>query len=318
MNNKVIKFIGYIVTLAAFIFLAKSILSMHLNVSRIKSPAKAVAYGLLLSMGYGGIVYVSSWAWKIVLEFIHGDKIPYRDIAGVYAKSNIGKYFPGNFMHFAGRNILAGKLGFNQVDIAFSSIVEILTLIVTAAVWGVVLDWDRFTSILHDALRHINPLLVGGITLFILLACLTFCWLFIIKKGYMQKYRRFLTSRFLRLLAKLFFIYSLTLILPGIFLVLIFTLVLGSDVNLSNALVIVSAYIISWVAGFIVPGAPGGLGVRESILLLILGSLYTNNLALLAALLQRLASILGDAIAFFIVPAVTKLCDFNLKRSKTS
>lgn len=60
----------------------------------------------------------------------------------------------------------------------------------------------------------------------------------------------------------------------------------------------VLAYSISWLAGFVTPGAPAGLGVREFVFMVILGPTIGESGALIIAGLLRLASVLGDIIAF--------------------
>ena len=57
---------------------------------------------------------------------------------------------------------------------------------------------------------------------------------------------------------------------------------------------VLSAYILSWVAGFIVPGAPGGIGIREATLTLLLANVVPVDSALLAAVIFRFISIIGD------------------------
>lgn len=57
-------------------------------------------------------------------------------------------------------------------------------------------------------------------------------------------------------------------------------------------------YAIAWLAGFITPGAPAGLGVREFVFVLMLGPVTGEADALLAAGLLRLASLAGDILAF--------------------
>jgi uncharacterized membrane protein YbhN (UPF0104 family) len=79
---------------------------------------------------------------------------------------------------------------------------------------------------------------------------------------------------------------------------MIFSLALAVPVTLQSAMLILAAYIISWSLGYIVPGAPGGLGVREMALLLILGPVYNNEIVVVAMILHRISSILGDVIAF--------------------
>lgn len=63
----------------------------------------------------------------------------------------------------------------------------------------------------------------------------------------------------------------------------------------------VSAYIISWVLGFVVPGAPGGIGVREFVLTLLLGKTVGAELILTLSIMHRLTTIIGDFMAYLIL-----------------
>lgn len=302
MNNKFVKYAGYAITLIAFILIGKSFMSMNVNVKYIKNPIYAVVLVVLLSVGYSVNVFISSYAWKSTLEFINKEKIPFHEIVTVYAKSNIGKYIPGNVMQFAGRNILAGKLGFKQLDITFCSIIEIVMLLFTDCVLSLIFAMKSFKAVLIALSNKINTNLIYGILIVIILAIAVVIWLLVKKSGIIKNYKHFFTINFLRLICKLFCIYSVTLIIPGIFLAMILKLVLGVTMSLSIIMITISGSMISWVVGFIVPGAPGGIGVRESILLLILGSVFTSNIVLLAAILLRIASTLGDIVAFLLSP----------------
>jgi len=59
-------------------------------------------------------------------------------------------------------------------------------------------------------------------------------------------------------------------------------------------------FAIAWVAGFIMPGAPGGLGVREAILVAILSSFYDSQIVVGIAVSLRVVTILGDGVAFIV------------------
>lgn len=304
MKNKFIKCTGYVITIIAFLFIGRALASMNLDIKKIKDPVFSIILLILLSIGYAIVVYISSYAWETTLEFINKEKIPSKDIINVYVKSNIGKYLPGNVMHFAGRNILAGKLGFKQLDITFCSIIEIAMLIFTDCVLSLIFAVKSFRQILSYLLTKMNLSIFYGILIGLLLLIIVTIWFLVKESGFIKNYKHFFTMNFLKLLCKLFCIYSITLIIPGFFLVLIFKLVLGCDISMQKAMLTISAYTISWVSGYIVPGAPGGIGVRESVLLLILGPFYLNNIVLLASILLRVASILGDLIAFLFEPVL--------------
>ena len=74
---------------------------------------------------------------------------------------------------------------------------------------------------------------------------------------------------------------------------------------------IVGASMLGWVFGFILPGAPGGFGVRESIVVFTL-SLYADDGALLlAAFLLRIILVLADVTAFLFANIIKKIAKID-------
>src|SRR5690606_21065797 len=58
------------------------------------------------------------------------------------------------------------------------------------------------------------------------------------------------------------------------------------------------AFAAAWVVGLLVPGAPAGLGVREAVLLVLLGEVMPTADAVVAIALLRVATTLGDLVHF--------------------
>lgn len=65
---------------------------------------------------------------------------------------------------------------------------------------------------------------------------------------------------------------------------------------------IFAAFSWSWVAGMVVVGSPGGLGVREASFQLLTGSILSDADALLLISLHRLLWVVSDVLVFFIAP----------------
>jgi uncharacterized membrane protein len=76
---------------------------------------------------------------------------------------------------------------------------------------------------------------------------------------------------------------------------------------------------VAWVAGFITPGSPAGMGVREAILVAALGPILGTGVALGVSIALRAVTTLGDGLAFlaalalkrFAVPAVASRARIN-------
>ena len=305
MKRNLLRAAGWVVTLVCFIFLAQSIWKMHPDFSRIGRPG-VLALAAPLAALFAGVVFLSAAAWKMTLQFLQGGRLPYRPVADVYARANIAKYLPGNVMHFAGRNLLAAKIGLSQLDVAFSTMTEIAVLLLTACFWAAVLAARAFGTVLGRSaewvVAHPIPVAAGAA---VLAAGIVWMLVWMRRHKKLGKYRRFFTRRFLWLALRLAGIYSVTLLLPGLALAALFP-VLGAGMTMRALLQVTAGYTLSWVAGYLVPGAPGGIGVRESVLLLVLTPLFPSGQVLIAAILHRIFSILGDAAAFAVLPLLRR------------
>jgi len=70
------------------------------------------------------------------------------------------------------------------------------------------------------------------------------------------------------------------------------------------------AYVIAWLAGLVTPGAPAGIGVREAVLLFLLGNVLPHADLLLAVLIGRMVTVFGDTI-YFAISSFIKVDNFN-------
>jgi uncharacterized membrane protein YbhN (UPF0104 family) len=68
----------------------------------------------------------------------------------------------------------------------------------------------------------------------------------------------------------------------------------------SHLLIGISLFAAGWIAGFLTPGAPAGLGVRDAILLAGLTPLYGGREAVGITLVLRLVTTVGDGIGFLL------------------
>ncbi len=71
-------------------------------------------------------------------------------------------------------------------------------------------------------------------------------------------------------------------------------------VSLSKIFHISAAYTISWMSGFIVIFAPGGLGVREGMMSLLLSSFLPSPLAIAISFLSRVWITVFEIVVFFV------------------
>ncbi len=77
-------------------------------------------------------------------------------------------------------------------------------------------------------------------------------------------------------------------------------------IPLSKIFNLAAAYIVSWMIGFIVPFAPGGLGVREGMMTLLLQPILPTPLAIAISFIARVWITVFEIIIFFVGLIVKK------------
>ena len=93
-------------------------------------------------------VFLSAGAWCLWLEFFSGRRLERREALHVYAKANIGKYLPGNVMHYVERSLFAGKLDLSKKQAAAATLCEIASLVLAALFLGTVLAFSQVRDLI--------------------------------------------------------------------------------------------------------------------------------------------------------------------------
>ncbi len=217
-----------------------------------------------------------------------------KQVISTYLKTVIFKYAPGNVFHFLGRHSLTKSEGIAHQSIAFANGVEILLQLF--AVSFIIMIGSFFFDISlnigeYIALSQTKILLAFSLLLFVVLLVL-----------FKKKYREILLHKgALFSLLQVFGYHLVFLLGSASILVLVYAWLFGVTFTFSLFVQTVFASSIAWLLGFIVPGAPGGVGIRESILVLLLPSilLVSKELVLAGALIYRVVTILGEGLTYF-------------------
>ena len=77
--------------------------------------------------------------------------------------------------------------------------------------------------------------------------------------------------------------------------------------------IIFSIYGISWMIGFVTPGAPAGVGVRETALIFILSSYIGEVASISTAIILRAITVLGDIVFYLVALFISSNFIKNIK-----
>ena len=103
---------------------------------------------------------------------------------------------------------------------------------------------------------------------------------------------------------KIYLLYFIFFLIAGLLLVYIVKIFLDLDINITGKLIVI--FSIAWVAGFIIPGAPGGIGVREAVIIFFITPIVGEAQSVVVAVALRFVTLLGD-VWFFIFSNKRKL-----------
>lgn len=243
-----------------------------------KDGLRLVGYSIL----YGIFSPLLGLSWRYVLDYC-GAAVPKTQAVHIYGVTQISKYVPGNIIHLAGRQSMGMAAGIKSWALVKSTVWEFGLLI------GISILFGLFTlPVFFPNQEGTQPVVR---VLFLLLSA--GCWLGL--------------SRLYRSLGYAFLGYVLFLLLTGV--VFFFLLSDISQTRLSWEF-ICATYIVGWLAGLITPGAPAGIGVREWVLMFLLGGVAGEGEVLLAVLLARVVSVGGDFV-FFLLALGLRILDKN-------
>lgn len=268
-----LKWGGRILAFAGLVFVAERLYQdgAQLDLARL-GPWHWLALAVL-ALIYGIAGGALGLAWRELLHWL-GASTARRWAIHVYGLSQIAKYLPGNVFHLASRQGMGVAAGIPGWPLAKSAVWDLGTLAVAGALFALLA--------LPLALQQVPPawgsllfvLGVGGATI--------------------------LSGLLLDASVSRALLWDVLFLSVSGLLFLALLLIIGAIDELAPLLLVsaAGAYVLAWLAGFLTPGVPAGVGVREAVLILLLGSGINEPDLILAVLLGRLVTVAGDIVFF--------------------
>ncbi|TXR48960.1 lysylphosphatidylglycerol synthase domain-containing protein [Phyllobacterium endophyticum] len=272
---------GILVTIASFIFVFTSIYTSFGQVADDVLSFNFMCVVGALTLLYAAALQLVGLAWYRMIVAVEPDSISKPAALSIFNRSQVYKYIPGNVFHMVGRYALAKAAGVTHGALALSQIGEIAVISVAALLVAALLS----TSTLHAHL---------GKTSIIFFLCATITAL-IVAVAASSRFRSALNKKSNVLAAvHVFILYVLFFLLNGVMVVALLATSHDYSGSIAPIIGIASA---AWLLGFVIPGAPGGLGAREAILIAGMTAIgLPVSIAAAVAIGHRLSTIGGDAL----------------------
>ncbi len=232
--------------------------------------------------------------WKDILKRLKA-RLGMQQALKIRSVSELGRYTPGKIWHVLGRTYFAKRMGIPSRTTLASIFIELLFTMLSAAL--------VFLIFSPDVLR-ISKSLVWPAAIIVILAVLlmrfdifTGIMDWAVKKLKKRNYPATLINLPFAQKLKLLAFYSLNWgFMGGSFFFVIKAFYAGTGYDVLPA--VIGGYSIAWVIGFLTFLTPGGLGVREGLLTLILShmGIVPVSIAVVAPVMMRLVSIGVNAL----------------------
>ena len=275
-------------------FVYKYVVNIDLEAAKEKISYSWIPIILIFISIYVLLMGFLATGWRYMLELLHGSDLPKWRIIGIYTKTQIYKYIPSNLMHVVARIYFATKLGPSKANVVQSYFLEIvfmvligLIIVLTSVYIGAFSLSDELISKIRDFSGGKVKAFSFGILIFGALAII-----FYLFKA-LRNYKNSLSSENIMRILKLFVLLVCFFFGMGSLEFFVFSNLLGMDIGY---LYVVSLFTITWLGMFIIPGAPGGIGIREFIVIALLAPIYGPDDPTIGILIFRVVTVLGDAL----------------------
>ena len=297
---KYLRFFGWVVVVASVAYFSMSAWENRHGLSTL-APTRdlilAVIFGITL---YMVVSICNGYSWSLLLKDANKPSNP-KDAITVVLISQFAKYIPGNVAQMAGRVVLARTYSMDMPRVFASMMMEAAWSISVGSVIGfsaLIIGGKTILKAEYQDLTLGHIAFVGLITA--LLPLLAIWCVNHFRPKFILSFigeDRFQAPE-ISVIARVTTFYTANFV---VFAVILESLAAGLLSPAWSSLALVTGIsAIAWVAGFITPGAPGGLGIREAILLAGLTPIHGPEIAITITLYFRVVTVAGDFGAFIL------------------
>ena len=296
-RSRLVNLVGIVIGVAGIAFVATRILRDRDAIADAMSSAEV---GWLVVGGAAGTIAMAliglNWLW--ILRHA-GSAAPWRRGMAWYFVGQLGKYVPGGIWPIVGQAELAHRdatpRGAAYSSTAMSMVTTFLGAASVAAITGLMTPTDH--RLASAALAVVLALVLAAIAVPAVGRAI-------------DRFARRFTTRELRLPEPRWFALAVARHLPVWFAFAgmnVFAVVaLGVDVDGPLVVELIFVTCVSWMAGFVVVGVPGGIGVRETIFISMTTATLGAGVAVSAAVLSRVVSIAVDLLGAAVSAVVAR------------
>ena len=300
------RWIGGLIALLSLIWFSIQISSHAESFNQIRPSSIAIV--LLASLIYVMTAVFSGMAWWFLLRGSGESYLSPFNAVSITCVTQIAKYLPGNVAHHIGRVFLAANQRLSKSAALFSIFMETLWTVAIASLVALIAVWTAGARVLDKIPEVPEWWILLGLCTVAMMTPLLGQRFFKMAAQWWSK-RQGVELRIVRMPPLSTFwlvgcLYIANYFVLGVILSMIAQTIFHADGG--GVLFLSGVFAIAWVTGFVTPGAPAGLGVREVVLVAALSPVYGAETAVGIAAILRVVTLLGDGLVFLVGLALSR------------
>ena len=303
MQKKISSIVGILLIAVAIVFIVFRLNETDIDYEILTSPRTLIMLGAVavFTTIYMIILIFNYRAWIFNVSNI---KLPAAPVLTVYSAANLYKYIPGGVLTIAGRNKLA--VDFDELShgkVAVATLFESVFFAIGAVVVTFIFAFEHTVRELGQV-DNLRIIIIIALIVLAVLAILVYIFRSQISKLF-SKSDMWNAVKPSVLIKRMTAALALSIAWSATFLFVL--MAIGPPMTLDVALSVLGLFMFAWLAGFIVPVAPAGLGIREAALIIFLGGIVAEEYLLLAIMAHRIVIIFSDILTYLVTLGYAKI-----------
>lgn len=276
---------GALITLASLAFVAFSIRRSFGQLTEDIVSVRFASVVSSLSIVYAAGLQLVGVAWYEMIKSVDRRPLSRSTALAIFNRCQVYKYLPGNVFHMVGRYGFAKAAGASHQALAFSQIGEIA--VISFAALTVTIMFSASALLTHVSASTIAVVVALTVAVLLVSAVLA------------SKYGMIDMGKVVAVaIVRVFVIYMVFFLVNGLMAALLVGSIQPSNAAIGQVIGIAAA---AWLLGFVIPGAPGGLGAREAVMIGGMTAIgIPASTATAVAIGHRIATVAGDALVAFV------------------
>lgn len=301
MKQSFLRLVGMVILLLCVTFFGRMLWKNFSLLPPLSLDRMLLGVGITV-VGLGVLVHLlQTYVVHLLLRGL-GETPVFRRVSAIVLVTQFAKYLPGNVGHYVGRVALGKKYGYGTEHLLFTLGYEIGWFVVVAILVGGIAMLYAGHELLPGHMPQMSSLWLMALGVVVLIAMPPLSTL-VLKRWRPPMIVKLLGSNTVDL-PPMHITVACMLLLVMVFVVNSLGLSLLSEALFGSGFdrysVIIGVFSFAWLVGFVIPGAPGGLGVREALLVAGLGPVLGEPEAITLAIGSRLCFVIGDGMAFLL------------------